>query len=428
MTILNGLRGCLTLLALALPLSAQTVKIAAVGDISCAPEDVNYNNGLGQNGFCQMKATSDLVVGGGFDAVLVLGDNQYEDGALTRFQTSYDPTWGRVKNITHPVVGNHEYITPNAAGYYTYFGAAAGDPTKGYYSFDLGAWHIIVLNSNCAEVGGCDLHSPQYQWLVQDLAAHPNDCTLAAWHHPRFSSGAHGDDPITAEFWSALFNARADVILVGHDHEYERFAPMNPSATPDWIGGLRQFVVGTGGKNLRPFTNLTRGLVERQNSTTHGVLELTLHPDSYEWKFLSASSPTFTDTGFDHCRKVSNPFYTVPPCRVVDTRNAAGPRGGPALQPNQFRDFPIAGFCGVPREASAIAVNVTVVTPSQSGNLRIVPAGHVLPSSSAISFRAGRTRANNGVYALGRDGQLTVQNDMAGGSTHFLIDVTGYFR
>ena len=169
-------------------------RIAAAGDIACDPSSASFNGGQGSGLECRQQATSDLLVGSGYDAVLVLGDIQYEDGAYSKFLASYDRSWGRVKAITKPAPGNHEYQSGSAADYYRYFGTAAGDPTKGYYSYDIGGWHIVALNSNCSFVGGCGAGSPQEQWLSADLAAHPANCTLAYWHHPRFSSGEHGSD------------------------------------------------------------------------------------------------------------------------------------------------------------------------------------------------------------------------------------------
>ncbi|HKG54061.1 MAG TPA: hypothetical protein VKB04_07345, partial [Anaerolineales bacterium] len=189
--------------------------IAAAGDIACDPSDGNFNGGNGTSGSCRQKAVSDLFVGKNFSAVLTLGDTQYENGALTKYQQSFDPSWGRAKNIIRPAVGNHEYTTAGASGYYGYFGAAAGDKTKGYYSYDLGAWHLIALNSNCSQVGGCGAGSPQEQWLKSDLAAHPTMCTLAYWHHPRFSSGEHGSNTSYDAFWKDLYAARADIVLNG---------------------------------------------------------------------------------------------------------------------------------------------------------------------------------------------------------------------
>lgn len=279
--------------ALALPgpaaAAGPAAVVAAAGDIACAPEDPRYNGGRGTANACRMADTAALLAGlaagEGLDAVLLLGDNQYEDGALHRYQASYAPTWGRFRNVTRPAAGNHEYVTPGAAGYFSYFGAAAGEPGKGWYSFDLAGWHVVVLNSNCAAVGGCGAGSAQLRWLQADLAAHAGACTLATWHHPRFSSGLHGDDPRTAPFWEALYQAGADVILTGHDHDYERFAPQDPSGRADPRRGLRQFVVGTGGKDLRPFTRV-RPNSESRASDSFGVLKLRLRPGSYDWEFL----------------------------------------------------------------------------------------------------------------------------------------------
>ena len=218
--------------------------IAAAGDIACPTDTATATT-------CRQQYTSDILVSGGFDAVLPLGDNQYLSGALPDYQAYYDPTWGRVRNITHPTPGNNDYSTAGASGYFGYFGAAAGDPQKGYYSYDLGSWHIISLNSNCSDVGGCDAGSPQEQWLRADLALRSTACTLAYWHHPRFSSGtAHGSDARTQALWQALYDFHADVVLNGHEHNYERFAPQAPTGAADPANGIREFVVGTGGSDL----------------------------------------------------------------------------------------------------------------------------------------------------------------------------------
>jgi hypothetical protein len=236
--------------------------------------------------------------------VFTVGDNVYPDGTATEFGQCYDAAWGRHKARTRPAPGNHDYHTEDASGYFNYFGAVAGDPAKGYYSYDLGAWHIIVLNSNCKEVGGCEAGSPQEQWLRADLAAHPTTCTLAYWHHPRFSSGKHGSAPEMQAFWEALYAYGADVVLAGHDHSYERFAPQDPSGKRDEVRGIRQFVVGTGGAKLRSFEeNLPNS--EVREAETWGVLKLTLHPTSYAWKFIPVpvKGKTFTDSGSATCRE-----------------------------------------------------------------------------------------------------------------------------
>ena len=199
-----------------------------------------------------------------------------------------------------PAPGNHEYWTGGAAGYFEYYGAAAEDPSKGYYSFDLGRWHLIALNSNCDEVGGCGRRSAQTRWLRQDLATSRARCTLAYWHHPRFSSGPHGSSAAYREFWRALYAANADVVVVGHDHDYERFAPQNAEGLADSARGLRELVVGTGGKSLYPFDGRAANS-EARNATTFGVLKLTLRPKSYAWRFVPVAGGTFTDSGSAAC-------------------------------------------------------------------------------------------------------------------------------
>ncbi len=275
--------------------------IAAAGDIACDPGDPNYNQGNGTAVACRMRATADIIAGRRPTAVLTLGDNQYENGAPSKFSASYEPSWGRFRAITRPAAGNHDYGTRGAAGYYAYFGAAAGDPAKGYYSFDIGAWHLIAMNSNCVFVGGCGPGSPQERWLREDLAATGGrTCVLAYWHHARFSSGPHGSDQAYDAFFRALHESGADVVLVGHDHDFERFAPLNPEGQADPARGIRQFVVGTGGRSHYPFTRLLL-TSEVRNADTFGVLILTLHPASYEWEFVPERGKTFTDKGSAQC-------------------------------------------------------------------------------------------------------------------------------
>ena len=281
------------------PITTGDPIIAAAGDIACDPSDGSFNGGNGTTNNCRQKAVSDLFVGRNFSAVLALGDIQYEDGAASKYLQSFDPSWGRAKNIIRPAVGNHEYLTAGASGYFNYFGAAAGNSSKGYYSFDIGAWHIIALNSNCSQVGGCGVGSPQEQWLKADLAAHPTMCTLAYWHHPRFSSGQHGSNTSYGAFWNALYAARAELVLSGHDHDYERFAPQNPSGAAD-SNGIQQFVVGTGGKNHYQFMSIQPNSVVR-NPDTYGILKLTLHATSYDWQFVPEPGKTFTDSGTRNC-------------------------------------------------------------------------------------------------------------------------------
>ncbi|MGH7359370.1 MAG: metallophosphoesterase family protein [Candidatus Rokuibacteriota bacterium] len=232
--------------------------------------------------------------------VFTLGDNVYEDGTPAEFMDCYDPTWGRHKARTIPVVGNHEYHMPGAVGYYGYFGLAS-TPPDGYYSTDVGDWHIVVLNSNCSEVGGCHEGSPQELWLRSDLAANHKKCTLALMHHPRFSSGQAGNTLSLAKLWKTLIFYHADVVVSSHDHDYERFAPQTQSGRLNLNKGLRSFVVGTGGAEQRNFKRV-RANSEVRHTGTPGVLKLTLHATSYDWEFVPAAGFTFTDTGTADCR------------------------------------------------------------------------------------------------------------------------------
>ncbi len=232
--------------------------------------------------------------------VMAVGDLAYPDGSKENF-ACYDKTWGRVKSRTRPAPGNHEFHAAGAAPYFDYFGAAAGDPKTGYYNYELGTWHIVVLNSECEDVGGCEAGSPQEKWLRADLAVHPAACTLAYWHKPLFSSGsAHGNDPTVKPFWQALYEAKADIVIAGHDHDYERFAPQTPDAAADPARGIREFVAGTGGKNHRPFVE-PKPNSELRDATAFGVLKLTLKPGAYDWQFIPEAGKTFTDSGSGTC-------------------------------------------------------------------------------------------------------------------------------
>lgn len=273
--------------------------IAAAGDIACAPDDTDFHDGRGTATSCRQRATSDLLATiVNLAAVLTLGDHQYDDGSLAQFRGSYDPAWGRFKFLTHPSPGNHER---GGDGYFAYFGAAAGDPAKGYYSFDLGAWHIIAVNSNDAcRLILCGAHSAQLAWLREDLAKHRTVCTLAYWHHPRFSSGLHGDHAALESVWETLYAFGVDVVLTGHDHSYERLEPLDARGRLDPVTGIRSFVVGTGGRSHFRFGAVKPESAAR-NDDTFGVLKLTLHPRSYEWEFVPEAGKTFTDHGTGRC-------------------------------------------------------------------------------------------------------------------------------
>jgi hypothetical protein len=300
-------------------MAAQPVTIVAGGDIACSPTHESFNGGAGTETWCRQMATSDLALSLEPDAVLVMGDLQYEDGKLAAFEQSYAPSWGRLKEITRPVPGNHEYQTKGARGYYDYFGEAAGVRGLGFYSYNLGDWHVVAINSNCTEVGGCGVGSVQEQWLRADLAANPKACTIAYMHHPRFSSGGHGDHPDMRALWQALQDHEADVVLAGHDHNYERFAPQRADGVFD-RNGIREFVVGSAGKNLDPFRKIRANSVLR-NNTDFGVLEMTLDRRSYSWRFVNVAGEV-KDKGQADC-------VTEPAARSAVTTPEPTPRPTP---------------------------------------------------------------------------------------------------
>jgi len=301
--------------------SAADPVIAAAGDISCSSTTVQTDR-------CHMKATSDLLVNAGLSAVLGLGDEQYQNGEYTNFVNYYDKSWGRVKSITYPAPGNHEYQTTGASGYYDYFNGVgnqtgrAGDRSKGYYSFDIGTWHLIALNSNDAcTIVSCAAGSAQETWLKADLAAHTNFCTLAFWHHPSFNSGNGGNLSAMQPELQDLYNANADVMLGGHAHDYERFAPQNPSGAADNARGIRQFVVGTGGAFWTSFGTIKANSQVRQNST-YGVLKMTLHPTGYDWQFVPEAGGTFTDSGTGSCHGTADTTKPSAPGSLTATAGA----------------------------------------------------------------------------------------------------------
>jgi acid phosphatase type 7 len=228
-------------------------------------------------------------------AVLTAGDNAYPDGSLAQYNAYYDPTWGRHKDLTFPTPGNHEYLTSGAAGYFSYFGSRAGDPRKGWYSFDLGSWHLISLNSELDHGVG----SEQVTWLTNDLAASGAKCVLAYWHKPRFSAGVYGDGSAFRPFWDALYAAGAEVVINGHDHNYQRYAPMTPAGSRDAARGIREFVVGTGGRSHYDLRADSRR--EAADATAYGVLKLTLGQSGYEWAFIPEAGKTYRDFGSESC-------------------------------------------------------------------------------------------------------------------------------
>ena len=239
------------------------------------------------------EATGRLLdsIGG---TVFTAGDNAYFEGTAQQFRECYDPTWGRQKSRTRPSPGNHEYVSPSAAPYFEYFGALAGPPGLGYYSFPVGAWHAMSLNSNVAVGQG----SAQGQWLRADLASSQTKCSIAYWHHPLFTSGPNGNNSGMRDFWRMLYEAGVDIIVNGHDHLYERFAPQDPDGFPDPARGIRQFTVGTGGAPLYSVVAVHANSEVR--ISTFGVLKLTLQADSYQWEFIPVSGAGDSGTGLCH--------------------------------------------------------------------------------------------------------------------------------
>lgn len=270
-------------LVVALPPAPPSNAILAAGDISTC---VNNND----------EATARVLDANPKVPVLTLGDNVYDSGTASEFTSCYAPTWGRHRDRTYPAPGNHDYATPGAAGYFGYFGARAGSNATGWYSFDLGAWHLISLNSE-SDFGAS---GAQVAWLKADLAATTKKCVLAYWHKPRFAAGTYSDFTAYVPFWEALYAARAEIVLNGHDHNYQRYQPMTPDGVSAPANGIREFVVGTGGWGAYPLKPDSR----RENAGTgiFGVLKLTLNSDSYEWQFLPAEGTSFSDSGSGACR------------------------------------------------------------------------------------------------------------------------------
>ena len=248
----------------------------------------------GQKGDDQTAALLESISG----TIFTAGDNSNEDGTQEQYQNCFGPSWGRFLDRIRPSPGNHDYNNGDGSAYFEYFGEAAGEPGKGYYSFDLGEWHIISLNSNCAYIG-CSPDSAQAAWLQADLAQHPVPCTLAYWHHPRWSSGFAGNDGRIAPLWRMINQGGVDVVINGHEHHYERFAPMNEEGQVDEKNGTRQFVVGTGGVNLLGFGEV-HPASEVRYAGSFGLLKLLLYSDHYRWEFIPTEGD-FRDEGMGTC-------------------------------------------------------------------------------------------------------------------------------
>jgi hypothetical protein len=282
------------------PASAAEVKMVAAGDIACAP------GGVPSRTSCQQEATAQAVEQINPSVVAPLGDVQYEVGSLAEFNGSFNLSWGRFKSKMRPAVGNHEYKTPGATGYFDYFGGQAGPRGKGWYSYEAGDWHVVVLNSQCSAVG-CEPGSEQGRWLAADLAAHRSaSCTLAYYHHGAFTGGDTAHDPnnlAARALFGQLNAARADLVLNGHDHSYQRFEPLRPDGGVDQALGLREIVVGTGGDDFHAFGPPAPNTAVRDNAS-FGVLELNLRATDYDWRFHPVAGATFTDAGSATCHRV----------------------------------------------------------------------------------------------------------------------------
>lgn len=380
--------------------------IAAAGDIACDPSNSHYNGGYGDGSVnCRQMYTSDLLVGAGLAGVLALGDNQMYCGGYQAYLESYDASWGRVKSITHPVPGNHDYLTyggtdcssanAGAAGYFRYFGAAAGTQGQGYYSYDIGTWHLVALNSNCSNAGGCGASSPQGLWLKADLAAHPGQCTLAYWHIPLFSSGGRAASN-SRPFWDQLYAAGADVVLHGHDHLYERFAPQTPSGALDTARGVREFIVGTGGQNPTSVKTIARNS-EVRNDKTAGVLKLTLHADSYDWQFVPEAGKTFTDSGSAACHSATAGTPTATATASTSSTPTASPviTSTPSRTPTPTRTAtPPAASTDTPTATSTSgAAPSATPTPGSGARMTFVPVADSYVTSASPTANYGTRTA-----------------------------------
>jgi len=445
-----ALASCVALAILALALTAPSTAvaadpvIAAAGDIACDPASDYFNDGTGDATHCHQQATANLLSSGAYTQVLPLGDTQYENGTLAKFQTSYDPSWGRMRSISRPAVGNHEYSS-GAAGYFDYFNGVgnltgpAGDRSQGYYSFDVSLpsgsrWHIVAINSECSssnagnvgQAGACDAGSAQDQWLKADLAANTTACTLAYWHHPLFSSGGIGNNAPMQQIWRDLYAAGTDVVLNGHDHNYERFSPQNPQGTSDAANGIREFVVGTGGKSQLAMGTLKPNSEVRQNSA-FGVLELALHDNGYNWRFAPEAGQSYTDSGSASCHGTP---ATAPPVASTTDAGSIGPDSARALgsvNPNDqvttyHFDYGGTGSYG-------LSTTDQQVTPSDNTDHQLSAVLTGLAASTTYHYRVVATNGSGTTY--GQDRTFTTA---AQASTAYSRDVLatpglqGYWR
>ena len=397
------------------PVAAADPVVVGAGDISDC-------------GSAEDEATASLLddISG---TVLTFGDNVYPSGTAAQFRDCYAPTWGRHKTRTKPSPGNHEYGTPGAAGYFGYFGAAAGPAGQGWYSYDVGRWHLIVLNSNCGDVG-CGTNSSQVTWLRADLAANAGDHVIAYWHHPRFSSGQHGNDESVQPFWNALYAAGADVVLNGHDHDYERFAPQDPSGNADSAHGIREFVVGTGGRGLRAKSSTARN--SQVFAEAFGVLKLTLHANSYDWQFVPIAGESFTDAGTGTPHGPASRSFKATSDAWVDQRHPRANHGtsprlysdgdaGRGLDLRSYVKFKLTGLVGTVERA---VLRLWVTNPT--GNGPTVAPTRTSWAGRTLTWRnrpgpTGPVLANAGALRAGRWADFDVTAAVTGNGTYAFL-------
>jgi hypothetical protein len=293
-----------TLVSVITPTASATAPTTGSDPIVMAAGDFICDSLSTSSTACQQMAVSQVVVDQMPAAALILGDLCHTPSANC-FNNYYAPSWGRLFSISHPITGNHEYLVAGAGYYFDYWNGVgnadgpAGNRSQGYYSYDVGSWHIIALNSQCSQAGGCNAGSPQYIWLQQDLQNHPNLCTLAYYHIPVFSSGGRANNNMK-QIYTVLYNYNVEVVLNGHDHIYERFAPQDPNGVADPLRGIRTFIVGTGGANHTSIATIQPNS-EVRNVDTFGALKFTLHPNGYDWQFMPVPGKTFTDSGTAFC-------------------------------------------------------------------------------------------------------------------------------
>lgn len=360
-------------------LTSTTALVTAAGDICSATNPANCGR------------TADLVVGINPIVALTLGDNAYNNGSIEDYTTRYDPNWGRFKAITQPVPGNHEYTTSTASGYFDYFNGVgnqigpAGDRSKGYYSFDVGDWHFIALNSKT----GNTVSAAQLAWLDADLRANTKPCTAAYWHHVFISRGNYTGYATMKPFFDRLYAARADLALVGHDHNYQRWMPMDGSQAPQG-DGVRQLVVGTGGGPMYA-VNGTSPMLERKQGSTYGILKLTLSASDYLAEFVPIAGKTFTDSVAGTCHRAGGTigdFLLQSSPSIAVTR---GSTGGKIITIGSYGDFnaPVdLSISGLPTGVTA-TWSVDPITPPADGD-----------GTSRVALRVSSSQAAVGTYPL----------------------------